>query len=105
MPTITISIGRGGNERKLSFTRWLDFATHIRALLTKTNSEIYVDAAESIGEWEGVAEDSLTWVASVDEDNLDYTRGFLARTAEIYNQDAIALTIGETELISGDNNA
>jgi hypothetical protein len=89
----------------MPFSRWLDFATHIRNLLTRTNSEVYVDAAESVGEWEGVAEDSLTWVASVDEDNLDFTRGYLARTAEIYNQDAIALTVGETELISGDNNA
>jgi len=107
MPTITISIGRGGNERKMPFSRWLDFAQHIRVLLSKTDSEIYVDAAESIGEWEGVKEDSLTWVASVDEDRLDFARGFIRQTAEIYNQDAIALTIGETELIGpkGNNNA
>jgi hypothetical protein len=33
MATATISIGRGGGERRLSDTAWREFTTHIIAML------------------------------------------------------------------------
>lgn len=99
MPTVTISIGRGGGERELPMGHWIAFSNKVREFLLGTGSEIYVDAAQSIGEWEGVKEDSLTWVADFDGELLDWARGYFSELASLFEQDAIAFTIGETELI------
>jgi hypothetical protein len=103
MATATISIGRGGGERRLSDGDWNGFTTSIRSLLASIDATVFVDAAESIGEWEGVAEQSRTWVADIGEFPRPFIIGWLEMTASIYEQDAIALTIGETTLVTAAN--
>lgn len=100
MATATISIGRGGLDRRLSDTAWREFATTIRQMLNRIGATVFVDGAESIGEWEGVAEESRTWVADIGDANRQFVVGWLEMTAALYEQDAIALTIGETTLVS-----
>ena len=100
MATATISIGRGGLDRRLSDASWRDFTGLIRALLERIDATVFVDGAESIGEWEGVAEESRTWVADIGDSPTPFIIGYLQGTAHAYEQDAIALTIGETTLVS-----
>jgi hypothetical protein len=100
MATATISIGRGGLDRRLSDIVWREFATTIRQLLNHIGATVFVDGAESIGEWEGVAEESRTWVADIRTTSEAFIVGWLEVTAACYEQDAIALTIGETTLVA-----
>jgi len=100
MATATISIGRGGLERRLSDIAWREFATTIRQMLNHIGATVFVDGAESIGEWEGVSEESRTWVADIGTHSPDFITGWLEMTAALYEQDAIALTIGETTLVT-----
>jgi hypothetical protein len=98
MITATISIGRGvpgGGD--MYADEWDDFRDDVRGLLQAF--PVYVDAAHSIGEWEGVPEESATWVASIPADYADSLRRDLGVLRERYQQDAIALTLGETVLI------
>jgi hypothetical protein len=102
MATATISIGRGGGDRRLSDNLWSAFTDNIRDLLNECGATVFVDAAESIGEWEGVAEESRTWVADTGETERFWIMGWLSGTAHTFEQDAIALTIGATTLVTSD---
>jgi hypothetical protein len=103
MATATISIGRGGGERRLSDGSWDTFTGSIRDLLKACDATVFVDAAESIGEWEGVPEESRTWVADIGDHSRNYLIGWLSGTASAFEQDAIALTVGETILVTEDS--
>jgi len=102
MATATISIGRGGGERRLSDNLWSAFTGNIGDLLNACDATVFVDGAESIGEWEGVSEESRTWVADIGDTDRFYIMGWLSATAGAFSQDAIALTIGETTLVTTD---
>ena len=99
MATATISIGRGGGERMLSDIAWREFTTSIIQMLNHIRATVFVNAAESIGEWEGVSEQSRTWVADIG-DRADFVTGWLEITAAAFEQDAIAFTVGETTLVT-----
>lgn len=99
MATATISIGRGGAERRLSDSEWNAFSTNIIQLLNHIGATVFVNAAESIGEWEGVSEESRTWVADIGDTEGDFLIGWLSMTAGAFDQDAIALTLGTTTLV------
>jgi hypothetical protein len=99
MAVATISIGRGGSERRLSDRDWDAFTGHIGAMLHHIGATVFVKAAESIGEWEGVEEESRTWVADIGDRAPAFIIGWLEMSAAAFEQDAIALTIGETTLV------
>lgn len=99
MATATISIGRGGGERRLSDTEWTRFTSHIIAMLNHIGATVFVNAAESIGEWDGVEEESRTWVADIGDRAL-FVTGWLEMSAAAWEQDAIAFTVGETTLVT-----
>lgn len=99
--TVTISIGRGlPSGGALRPSEWEAFRSHIDDTLADCGATVYVARAYSVGEWEGVAEESATWVASVPVECVGYLRDYLRVATDVYRQDAIALTIGETELVS-----
>lgn len=100
--TVTVSIGRGlpdGGSMRLG--EWDAFRQDVRDRLALVSAEVYVDAARSVGEWEGVPEESATWVALIPADNITALRGAIRAMAVRYRQDAIALTVGTTELVRG----
>lgn len=99
MATATISIGRGGAGRRLSDIAWGEFSTNIIQMLNQIRATVFVNAAESIGEWEGVSEESRTWVADIG-DLADFVTGWLELSAAVWEQDAIAFTVGETTLVT-----
>jgi hypothetical protein len=100
MATATISIGRGGGARRLSDGSWDAFTGSIGNLLSHIGATVFVNAAESIGVWEGVSEESRTWVADIGDRSPAFIIGWLEMSAGVFDQDAIALTIGETTLVN-----
>ena len=77
--------------------------------MASTYADLYLDGAERTfevhygkGVWEGVEEESakITLLAEfeLDERGLSTLRNYLSENARQYGQDAIALTIGTSEL-------
>jgi hypothetical protein len=98
--TVTVSIGRNVGDQPMPENRWQDFRDGISGYLARFADVVYVDAAHSVGEWDGILEDSATYVAAVPAANVNGLRACLVLDCWQYGQDAIALTIGETELVS-----
>lgn len=100
--TVVISIGRGlpsGGEMEQD--DWDTFRHCVRALL-RSCGDIYVDGAHSIGEWDGIPEESATYVAEVRADYVGTIRLECGALAHDYRQDAIALTVGQTDLVTAE---
>jgi hypothetical protein len=98
-PVITISIGRNVGATPMTRAAWDNFHADILATITTPGADVYVPGAHSVGEWEGVSEESRTYVASVPEDYVPAIRTRLAHLAHAYRQDAIALTVGVGSLV------
>lgn len=102
MITVTISIGRNVDGVPLSDARWNAFKQDIFDAVTHWCHEIHVNGAVSVNSWNGIAEESCTFVA----DSRDFfTVGALHTRLELacknFDQDAIALTVGTTDLVTG----
>ena len=103
--TATVSIGRNVGAAPMSGDAWMRFQADIRLALTECGADIYVDAARSVGEWQGIIEDSCTFVASVPIENLAHLDTDLAYLTRVYRQDAIAVTLGTTQFVSAESRA
>ena len=93
----------------MTLTRWHQFVEDVEADMASTYADLYLDGAERTfevhygkGVWEGVEEESakITLLAEfeLDERGLSTLRRLLSENARFYDQDAIALTVGDSEL-------
>jgi hypothetical protein len=106
--TVTISIGRNaqsqddpGDQRPLDGHHWESFKAQVRTLLTEVvDGTVHVDRARSTGLWAGRVEESATFVANIPQSALATLRAGLRLLAATWGQDAIALTIGQTEFVT-----
>jgi hypothetical protein len=104
MATVTVTIGLNSNRTlaPLPVRQRRKFVSAVRAALQRASAQVFVDGATSRGEWRDVAtglivrEQSRTWVASVED--VSAVRAALPDLAATFEQDAIALTVGATEL-------
>lgn len=99
MSTVTVSIGRGSGTGPLSDDDWSIFRALTESTLRDYCDTLYVTDAVCVGSWDGVEEESRTWVARWDyEEAPSALVGTLALLARHYGQDAIAVTTGTTIL-------
>ena len=100
MSTVTVSIGRNVGNVPLSAGQWDRFRAAVAEGVNFHTSDRYVEDALSFGAWEGVEEESRTWVAllAADYDRVPELTRYLAAIARAYGQDAIAVTTGVTVL-------
>ena len=101
--TVVVSVGRGAHasQEPLDDYAWQAFRNQVRTLLTEVvDGVVHVDDAASVGEWDGQAEDSSTFVAEVPVHGLGALRNGLRFLAAIHGQEAIALTTGHTEFVT-----
>jgi len=112
--TVTVTIGRGvGNDSQLSVSDWDDFKDAVDDALTvylNPGAQV-VFKGEGQGIWEGVEEVAYTVVVAGWVDRPYYiTNGddttssalllsWLGTLARRFDQDAIAVTFGRTELV------
>lgn len=99
MSTITVSIGRNVGSVPLPVSAWDAFRWDVDHEIRAYCGTVYVSDAVCVGEWDGITEESRTWVAAWD---LPYAPGPLVNRLAIlagrYGQDAIAVTTGTTVL-------
>lgn len=100
MQTVTISIGRGlpdGGE--MTAPEWAAFIDGVRRIIAP-RGVVHVDAARSTGVWDGVPEESATFV--IGGVSPDGAAGILREATVLsryFQQDAIAVTTGTTALV------
>lgn len=104
MHSLTVTIGRNYTNDGETFTlddeSWLNFQGEVRHLLGGYTGTL--EQHMGVGYWQGVPEESAKITLLVENSlnvNTGYIRVNLERLARTYDQDAIALTIGESELI------
>jgi hypothetical protein len=98
--TLVISIGRRDNVNGLDLTdqEWLSFRGDVHAALVSRDVQLFF-AGTGWGEYEGVVEESATWIGATrlrPDPVLEHTFEELAGQ---YDQDSIAVTYGETVLV------
>lgn len=115
MFSYTATIGRNqartlivdGQDRKLapvpmSLTLWEQFIEDVRADMLHAVPSDLAEIHRGTGTWDGVEEESakitLLRHSKATDDMLDDLRRYLSELARQYGQDAIALTIGQSEL-------
>ena len=105
MFSYTITIGR--NVGTMSDERWAEFQTVVEADFNFVVSQWQAGAGQwevhrGRGVWGDQPEDSLKVTVLLDEelpsDRVNQLRRYLSENARQYDQDAIALTIGVSEL-------
>lgn len=98
MFTVTISIGRGlptGGD--MDDAQWDAFIDGVRRVC-QHHGVVFVDAARSVGEWDGVPEESATFVVG----EVRRPRALsddAAGLGVLYGQEAVAVTTGTTALV------
>lgn len=100
--TVSVTLGRNVGNVPMPLDRWEEFRTLIGAALANLLAPDFAASYDGRGEWQGIAEDSTILVASgiTRPVTSDYLRAVLSTYAEEFGQDAIALTVGETFLVT-----
>ena len=100
MSTITVTIGRNVGDVPMTEERWEDFTTKVDRAVAEACDDIWQRAVVHAGNWKGNPELACTWVADPwHDDTIGPLRLALRVLAGEFDQDAIALTIGRTELV------
>lgn len=102
MHSITITLGRNIDGAPMPSEKWTQFAEDVTAdLLAAVPSDI-TETHYGTGVWDGIPEDSCkVTVLRHSEPTaamLDDLRRYMSENARVYDQDAIAITIGKSEL-------
>lgn len=101
---ITVTIGRNVGPLPLARDEWNGFQQDVRDALHVSLNVPYrdIEAHAGRGEWDGVAEDSIKFsvlVPGYDGTGYAPLRAQLAIIRDNYRQDAIALSVAESELV------
>ncbi len=92
-----ISIGRNIGNAPMDDNRWKRFIYEIEGAVLLAGGKVYATATGE-GEWEGVAEDNAV-VTFGNVREIAALKGHLRFLAQDFDQDAIALVLGQSELV------
>lgn len=99
------TIGRNVGDMPMSDARWSDFILSVKTdMLTALDADklSVIEVSEGVGEWEGVTEPNATITVrrhtQAQDSQVERLRRYLSENARHFDQDAIALTIGISEL-------
>jgi hypothetical protein len=99
MQNVTVAIGRNIDNEPMSARSWRAFQNDVQAALHSAAEPGPTFSAKYRGEgqWQGVREQSVVFSASFEGVTIDREAlsGALASIARAYQQDAVALTVGE----------
>lgn len=107
--TVAITIGRNIGSKPMSVKHWEAFQRRVLgALSTATRGGPEPTRFQGWGDWEDTSEDSTivqrygtSWLPDYGTgDGSEWLRAELGEIARVYRQEAIALVIGEGELIA-----
>jgi hypothetical protein len=102
MKTVTVTIGRNINDQPMSQYAWDQFNYDVLKAVQSYTSELWANAV-SRSQWTGVPEDSRVFYgplrANLRPLELSRLRARLATLATQYGQEAIGMSVGESELV------
>jgi len=106
MSTIVISAGRNIGTKPMSNGQWSGMRQQLSDALATVDAEVYTRDAIGHGEWledsgRVISEESVTYVASIDDNKLPAIEHLLKGIAREHLQDAIALMVGNSILVKG----
>lgn len=103
---ISVTIGRNVGAQPLPVVSWVGFQNVVRSAIAAAHlggtgiAGPTVEAWNGSGSWGGIVEENAHFSArSPDGFNLRKLRRHLARIAADYRQEAIALSVGRSELV------
>lgn len=107
MSTIVISAGRNIGKKPMSNEQWGAMREQLSDALRIVDAEVFTRDAIGHGEWidgigRTISEESVTYVASVDNSQLPRVENLLRGIARTHMQDAIALMVGNSILVKGE---
>ena len=107
MSTIVISAGRNIGKLPMSNGQWQGMREQLGDALRAVNAEVFTRDAIGNGEWldglgRTISEESVTYVASIDDKQLPVMENLLRGIARANLQDAIALMVGNSILVKGE---
>ena len=95
MTKSTITIQIGNSDDKLSQVRWHDFCHHMQSVLESEKIELHFSGFS----YQGAPWQNACWVGVVDVDRLPSIKAALRTCAELFDQESIALTVGDTTFV------
>ncbi len=98
MSTATVTIGRNVDDQPMSDVWWTLFRKYVVSSVSDASTEIYF-TGEGQGGWDGEGEAAFTVVFALRPD-AQLLELRLSTLAEVFHQDAIAFTVGETNLVT-----
>lgn len=107
MSTIVISAGRNIGNLPMSSGQWNGMREQLGDALRAVDAEVFTRDAIGHGEWiedsgRVISEESVTYVASIDDKQLPVMENLLRGIARANLQDAIALMVGNSILVKGE---
>ena len=107
MSTIVISAGRNIGNIPMSSGQWSGMREQLSDALRAVDAEVFTRDAIGNGEWldglgRTISEESVTYVASIDDKQLPVMENLLRGIARANLQDAIALMVGNSILVKGE---
>lgn len=99
LKTVSVTLGRNVAGVPVSVDEWKRRERSLEAVV-RFYAETVHTVAEGLGEWDGQREESFIIVFAIDEGRLEVLRPAIGVLAILWDQDAIALVVGETELVS-----
>jgi hypothetical protein len=93
MKTITIQIGNTDN--KLTQQEWAEYVNRTSATIDRFSEMThFFGGSPNWYRWQNVA-----WVVEMSGHNLNPFKAEIERVRELYRQESVAVTIGETEFV------
>jgi len=105
--TITVTIGRNIGSLPMDSKQWWNFQHSILKIGENLGKVYFAGSSDNgkwrmkmeDGRWKGITEDNFNVVFSVVAGNISQVKDKLTKLKVEYEQEAIALTIGETVLL------
>ena len=99
--TATVTIGRSIGNEPMDADRWQEFIRELGIIVRTRGLRVYTYKAIGTGHWadsrgEFVTEESCTYVYELEEAAAGITASLLHDLAMKYEQDSIALVLGQT---------
>lgn len=99
--TIVITAGRNILSEPMSEKEWSNLQKSIEAMLLLSRAVVYTNRALGAGEYKGMKEESVTYVAEVASPSVATIQLELGKLARLFSQDSIYLgTIGASVFCS-----
>lgn len=92
---VTATIDIGNSDDKLTQHKWASYIRNTNNIINELVAEVHFVGGTSIES----AYQSYCWVATIRPDTVPTLRERLNNVRNAYNQDSIAMTIGETQFI------